>query len=232
MESNCKNWRRCNISKKRLVRLLIINLSIVIVLSFVFMVVIDYRLKHSLDNYISIESERVASHVINQSIKDLNYSPKYYLSSEDERLSYDFNSINKYKDTLTKRIQYYFSLIENGNYSKYPLYTVNYNRNKYENVRKGYLCEMSINSLFDSVIFANVGPTIPIKLSFVGEININIEIKTKEYGINNVIVEIYAIVDVTNKISMPIGKKKTSIRVKEPITVDIVKGTIPNYYIH
>lgn len=232
MESNCKNWRRCNISKKRLVRLLVINLFVVVVSSLVFIWAINYKLKHSLDNYISIESERIASHVINQSIKDLNYSPKYYLSGDDERLSYDFNSINKYKDTLTKRIQYYFSLIENGNYSRFPLYTLNYNRNKYKNIKKGYLCEMSFNSLFDSVIFANVGPTIPINISFIGEINVNIDIRTKEYGINNVIVEIYAIVDVTNKISMPISKQKTSIRITEPITVDIVKGMIPNYYIH
>lgn len=209
-----------------------INLFVVIVSSFIFVGVINYKLKKSLDSYISIESERVASHVINQSIKDLDHFPKYYLSSEGERLSYDLKSINKYKDTLSKRIQYYFSQIENGNYSKYPLYTVNYNKNKYKDIRKGYLCEMSFNSLFDSVIFANVGPTVPIKLSFVGNINVNIDIKTKEYGINNVIVEIYAVVDVTNKISMPIGKQKTSIRVKEPITIDIVKGMIPNYYIH
>lgn len=192
---------------------------------------INLKLKKSLDGYISVESERVVSHVINQSIKDINYSPKYYLNDNNENISYDFSSINKYKDLLSNRIQYYFSLIEKGDYRKYPESTLQYNKRKYRSVKKGYMCEMSFNSLFDSVIFANIGPTVPVKLSFVGDVNVNIDIKTKEYGINNVIVEIYGVVDITNKISMPIGKEKILVRVKEPITVDIVRGSIPDYYV-
>ena len=90
---------------------------------------------------------------------------------------------------------------------------------------------MSFNALFNSVIFANVGPTIPVKLSFVGNVSVNLDVKTKEYGINNAIVEIYADVDIINKISMPIVQKKINVSVKEPIVIDIVKGNIPDYYV-
>ena len=204
---------------------------IVIVFSFILIIIINIKLKKALDNYINIESERVVSHVINQSIKDISFPSDYYLKTDDGNISYNFSNINSYKDELTKKIQNYFSLIESGDYSQYPLYTVQYNKNKYNKIKKGYLCEMSFNSLFNSVVFANVGPTIPIKLSFIGNISVNLDVKTKEYGINNAIVEIYADVGITNKISMPIVQKKINVSVKEPIVVDIVKGNIPDYYV-
>ena len=194
---------------------------IVIVFSFILIIIINIKLKKALDNYINIESERVVSHVINQSIKDISFPSDYYLKTDDGNISYNFSNINSYKDELTKKIQNYFSLIESGDYSQYPLYTVQYNKNKYNKIKKGYLCEMSFNSLFNSVVFANVGPTIPIKLSFIGNISVNLDVKTKEYGINNAIVEIYADVGITNKISMPIVQKKINVSVKE----------IPDYYV-
>ena len=84
----------------------------------------------------------------------------------------------------------------------------------------------------NSVLFSNIGPTIPVKITFIGTTSVNIDIKTKEYGINNVIVETYAIIDIVNEISLPITTKKISVKVREPITVDIVKGVVPNYYVH
>lgn len=84
----------------------------------------------------------------------------------------------------------------------------------------------------NSVLFADVGPTIPLKITFVGTTNVNIDVRTKEYGINNVIVETYAVIDIVNEVSLPVTTKKINIKVSEPITVDIVRGNIPNYYVH
>ena len=79
-------------------------------------------------------------------------------------------------------------------------------------------------------MFANVGPSIPIKLSYIGDTIVNIDIEEKEYGINNVIVKIFAVVEVTNQVSMPISSKKTILKVKVPISINIINGQIPNYY--
>ena len=232
MESNCKNRRRRNISKKRLIGFLIKNILLVIIISFFVIFIVNYRLKKSLKNYIGIEVERVVSHVINQSIRDINISSSDYIYLKGDNISYDMAVINEYKDKLSNRIQEYFSYIEKGDYTKYPSFTQQYNRDKYKKVRKGYLCEMSFNSIMNSVLFADVGPTIPLKITFVGTTNVNIDVKTKEYGINNVIVETYAVIDIVNEVSLPITTKKISVKVREPITIDIVKGNIPNYYVH
>ena len=41
-----------------------------------------------------------------------------------------------------------------------------------------------------------------------------------------------AIIDVVNEISLPITTKKIKVKIKEPITMDIVKGVVPDYYVH
>lgn len=232
MGSNSKNRRRCYISEKGLKIFFIRNLLFVFIISFIFIITINYRLKNTLNNYISIESERITSHVVNQAIRDINISSDDYIYLNDDNYSYNLAVINEYKDRLSKKIQEYFSYIENGDYSKYPSFVQQYNRNKYQNVRKGYLCEVSFNSIMNSVLFSNVGPTIPIKITFVGTTNVNIDIKTKEYGINNAIIEMDAIIDVVNEISLPITTKKIKVKIKEPITMDIVKGVVPDYYVH
>lgn len=232
MESNSKNRRRCNISEKGLKVFLIKNLLLVFIISFVFLIVINYRLKKTLNNYISIEAERIASHVVNLSIKDINISSHDYIYLNGDNYSYNLVFINEYRDRLSRKIQDYYSYIENGDYSKYPSFVQQYNRDKYKNVKKGYLCEVSFNSIMNSVLFSNVGPTIPIKITFVGTTNVNVDIKTKEYGINNAIIEMDAIIEVVNEISLPITTGKIKIKVKEPITMDIVKGVVPNYYVH
>ena len=52
----------------------------------------------------------------------------------------------------------------------------------------------------------------------------------KEYGINNVIVETYLVVTIKEQVIMPLSSKRKNIVIKEPLTIDIIQGSIPNYY--
>ena len=58
-------------------------------------------------------------------------------------------------------------------------------RRKYPFFKSGYLCEVNFNSLRNSALFGNVGPSIPIKLSFMGYTHSDVIVHVKEYGINN-----------------------------------------------
>ena len=193
---------------------------------------INLRMIVILKKYIIVEVERMTYHIVNQAIKDVNFSLDGYKNLSDDSYSYNLAVINDYKDKLSKKIQEYLIEIEKGNYSDLLSDSLLYNKNKYKWVRNGYLCEISYNSIFYSSVFSNIGPTIPIKLSFIGNTSVNIDIKTRDYGINNVIIEIYAIVDVSNQISLPISTKKFDYKIKEPIIIDVVKGDVPNYYVH
>ena len=111
------------------------------------------------------------------------------------------------------------------------LFVVDRFRNgKFKKMDNGILCDISLGSVRNSSLFANVGPTIPIKLTFTGVVNAELDVKIKEYGINNVIVEMDVIVKVREHASMPLTSKRKDIVVKEPISIEIIKGEIPDYY--
>lgn len=132
--------------------------------------------------------------------------------------------INKLTNDISVKIQRILNDIDASNISDY--YTNN-NSNIYKHIRNGIVCELSLGSIRKSLLFANIGPTIPIKLVFLSQNNVDIDFETAEYGINNIIVKMYLKVTLHEQITMPISSKRKEIVVKEPLTVHIIKGEIP-----
>ena len=105
-----------------------------------------------------------------------------------------------------------------------------YKTGKFKKMKNGIICDISLGTIRNSVLFANIGPTIPIKLSFLGQVNTDIDIKEKEYGINNILIKTYLIVRIKEQATMPISSKRKEIIIRKPISIDIIKGEIPKYY--
>ena len=222
-------------NKKRLFFLLLL---ISFLLSFLLLTLIDKRLNEILENYIDAEVDKITSLVIGNAIKNTPSTKemKNFLKvdrnekNEIEKISYDTAEINKIKIDLTNNIQKELNEIEVGNLENYPFPQQAKLRNKYNYIKSGYICEVNLNSISFSTLFGNLGPSIPIKLSFMGYTQVELEVNTKEYGINNVLIEVDAVVTISNLITMPISSKTHTIVRKEPISIEIIKGAIPNYY--
>lgn len=182
-----------------------------------------------MNNYIYVEVKRTATYVINKSLDEIDLSNFNNIYNGEYYTKYGIDYTNKLKKKISNKIQKNFSNVEKGLIVDNDSLEI-YDKNKYKYVNKGYLCEISFGSIVGSSLFSNIGPTIPIKIVFVGDTYVNIEFETKNYGINNVIVKTYLIVEVLNKASMPIGSKDCKITIKEPIGVEIIKGKVPNYY--
>lgn len=210
--------------------LVLLNMLLVFVLSCILLINIDYRMNDVLETYINIEAKRIVSHVVNKSLKEVDVLKiGEYLDIGDDGITYNVVNINNFKNELTSKIQKNFSAIEHGDFSDYPLF-FNYDKKKYRHIQHGYLCEVNFNSIRKSILFSNVGPNIPIRLIFTGDISVDVDVKVKEYGINNAMIELYAIVVVSNQVTMPFSSKNQNIKLREPLTIDIVKGIVPNYY--
>lgn len=237
MEQYRKDRGRFYFSKKR-IRLFFFCWILVFIISFSYLRFIDERVKIVLKDYLPIEVERLSGYVVREVVKDISstYSSNDFVNvvrnrdDSIERIVYS-NKINDIRNKIASDVDKMFYDIESGNYSKYNIYQYDITNNKYKYIRNGFLCELSSNSLQKSTLFGNLGPNIPIKISFVGYSFADISINTREYGINNVIIEIIAEVEVNSVISMPISVKKSKVVIKEPIITEIVPGNIPNYYL-
>lgn len=200
-----------------------------VVVSFFFIIFIDKRVNVILDQYINIEVERLTSNIVNRAVSEVmangNYGNLLEIGVKNGHVSYNTNSINKITDSISLFVHDKLINLEEGEYD-----SDNLKNSKFKKMDNGILCDISLGSVKNSSLFANMGPTIPIKLTFIGQVNTELDLNVREYGINNIIVEMSVIVKVYEHATMPLTSKKKEIVVKQPISIEIIKGEIPNYY--
>ena len=142
------------------------------------------------------------------------------------------NKVNIFRDELVQKIQSEFYKVENGIFDDYNLASQEKLRSKYPFFKNGYLCEVGFNSLRGSIFFGNLGPIIPIKLSFLGFVSSDVDVNVKEYGVNNVIVETDVVVVVSNLITLPVSTRVHNTTIKEILSIEIIQGKVPSYYVN
>lgn len=193
---------------------------------------IDKRLNVILDQYINIEVERLTSNIVNRAVSEVMMKEDYkslLIIGDNNSISYNTKNINKIIDSISLYVHQKLVNLESGD-ADFIFGIEKYRKSKFKNMDKGILCDISLGSIRNSSLFANVGPTIPIKLTFTGQVKAELDVKTKEYGINNVIVEMNVMVSVREQASMPLTSKHKDIVVTEPLSIEIIKGEIPDYY--
>ena len=231
MEWYYKNRGRCNISKKRLKTKFFTGIIFVFVISFFCLFLIDKRINKVLEPYINVEVERLVNNVvvkiINEKVKGINIDDIIINNNSNE--FYDTTKINLLEKEIDDALQEEIIKIDDGKIDDIFI-PERIKKSKFKKVKNGILCDVSIGSIRNSTLFANVGPVIPIKLTFTSQLNSNIDIDIKEYGINNVIVEVYYVGEFYEQITMPMTSKRRKIVVKKPVLINIIKGKIPDYY--
>lgn len=171
----------------------------------------------------NVEAERLVNNIVSKAIND-----------EIKNIDMDLNINNTYKLNeieiqIDERIQRELINIDDGILDEYFI-PKRVKTGRFKKIKNGVLCDISIGSIRGSTLFANIGPTIPIKLLFSSGMNSNISINVSEYGINNAIIKVYYNVDLNEQITMPISSNRKKISIKKIVAVDIINGKIPDYY--
>ena len=190
----------------------------------------------SLGPYVDIEVERLTNNIVDTAVRKKMQEKKYgpFLmenSSENGEtfFSYDTVELNLLKNEITSYVQKVLSHLDCADIEDDYLFQ-QLKTSKFKKIKNGILAENSINSLRGSTLFGNMGPSIPIRLYFVGQVSSKIDIFAKEYGINNVLVEVYLIIKVKEQVMMPISSKTKEIEIRELVSMDVVRGKVPSYY--
>ncbi len=207
------------------------------IISFFLLLYLGRKINPTLYKYSNIESKRFVSNIVNSTINDIiskEYDGELFTinknsNDEIEILDYDTKKVNKLLSKITKSIKEKLTNLEDGNIKDLELSS---NFKIVDLDKNGVLCEIPIGALYKNVLFNNIGPTIPIKLSFIGGVESTINTKISNYGINNLMLEINVKVVVEEQITMPKLSKKSHVEFLAPLTIKIIEGKIPNYYIN
>ena len=215
---------------------MLFSIFFVLICTYYFINYINKKTYKIIDSYISIDVKNIITNIVNISVADVDFDSRsdyliYDRNSYNEivGISYDTNVVNDYSNKLISVIQKNLLNLENGKLDDF-YFSSRYKVGKYKNIKNGLLTEISLGTINGLTILSNIGPTIPIKLVFTGNVSVTIDASIKEYGINNSIITLYANVIVDAVSTMPISSRIQTVKVRRPVSVNIIKGNIPNFY--
>jgi sporulation protein YunB len=89
-----------------------------------------------------------------------------------------------------------------------------------------------MGAVFNNSFLNNLGPKIPIRFSLVGEIKANLKSTITNYGINNALIETVMHLTLNINVILPIATKEISVESNVPISMKIISGAVPEYYLN
>ena len=216
--------------------LIIILLIISIFLAFKF---INLKINPVLLDYANMEARKLASIIINDAInknfKDINIDELFIITKEENEIkAIDFNPIivNQVLTNTTILIQTNLKYLEQGKIELLNLNTdalIDYNTDK---LRQGIIYEIPSGVIFGNSFLANIGPKIPVRFSLVGDIVSYVNTNVKDYGINNALIEVNIVLELSEQLILPFVTDKITIDTTIPVALKLIQGTVPNYYLN
>ncbi len=139
-------------------------------------------------------------------------------NAEDEVISvdYNFNVVYKY---LNEGLNKLYEGINNLN-PKLNYYTFN---NGVFFVPVGLINK-------NNILLENLGFKIPCKVNLITNVEINFKTRVSDYGFNNLLVELYLVVDTENDLFSPNTYKSFGKSYEIVIASKVIVGNIPEYY--
>ena len=89
---------------------------------------------------------------------------------------------------------------------------------------------LPLGLVYNNVLMDNLGFRIPCRINFISDIDMGFKTKVKNYGVNNLLIELYVVIDVKNHIMSPSSYKEFGDTYEIIVASKIVMGKIPVYY--
>jgi sporulation protein YunB len=89
---------------------------------------------------------------------------------------------------------------------------------------------LPVGLIYNNILMDNLGFRIPCKIEFISDIDMGFKTKVKDYGVNNLLIELYIVIDVKNFIMSPSTYKEFGETYEILVSSKIVMGRIPMYY--
>lgn len=215
----------------------ILAIIICLILSVIYLGILSKKIMPSLMNYSKVQLKRIGMEVLRDAgSKEVNeYLDGKELfvvtkNKSDEIESIDFNTalINNASNIVSENVQKRLSEIENGINMPEELYF----ETKHKKLRNGIIYMVPLSFIYSNLIFFDLGPKIPMKIKYSGNVGIDIKSRISKYGINSALIEIYLNVEVTQRVYLPFCSSDVKLDSQIPIIMKIIKGNVNNFSNH
>lgn len=205
-----------------------------IIFSTIFLIILNKKAMPVIMNYASVQTKKIGIEVLrNTGTDELNelidnnnlFSVTQNNNGEIESIDFNTRVINDALKIIAKNVRKRLKEVEKGK---------NLPDEIYENIldkklKNGIIYEVPIGVVFGDSLFSNIGPKIPVKIKYSGNVSLDIKTRVSEYGLNSALIEVYVLVEVTQRTILPFQSKDIKLSSEIPIVIKVIKGSIPYY---
>ncbi len=101
---------------------------------------------------------------------------------------------------------------------------------KNEKLEQGILTSIPIGTITNNIFLSRIGPKIPIKIHFVGNSLAEIKTDVTNYGLNNALIKIILVINISYQIITPIKYPSKELSYEIILDTIITQGSVPNWY--
>jgi len=186
-----------------------------------------------------MQARKITSVIFSQSINDEIISifedKELLITNENNEgtvSSIDFNSVvvNKALLKISSNVKGYLKKLETGQIEELGLSDEDLFNVDDKKLKNGVVYEVPTGIIFNNGLLSNIGPKIPVKLKYLGNVTTDIVTDISDYGINNAIVKIGVKIVVKMQVVLPYSASQIDVESTIPITIKLIQGTVPNYY--
>lgn len=193
--------------------------------------IIEYKLSAYVEEEVNRVSKILIRDILDKDFLDsLNLDDLYIVernsNNELEMVNFNMGKINEILGIINDEIIYYFDKFERGEVE------LLYEAKLFDKIKDYMIIEVPLGSVLNNPILSNIGPKMPIKLLFSGDVEADVDTSIKEYGINNVLLEIDVKIVVVEKIIFPFSSRSVEIFFDFPLAIELISGKVPENYLN
>lgn len=207
---------------------ILIVLMIVMISTFVKIKTFSVKSNKILLNFARNQSSKIATTIINLSLKEVYDNDlskimkvKYDKNGNTVGVDFDNNKINKLNCAVNNNILKSIKKFENGQLNDLNIEYLD---------EKNLIYKVPIGVIYNIPVLVDISPQIPFKTSLLSSVESNIYTKTRDYGINNSLIEVYIKLSLDIQVILPFSSDTVNIVKEIPIGSKVIQGKIPQYY--
>ena len=189
-------------------------------------------------NYAKMQTNKLSTALVNKAIQttileDLKDDDIILVDYNNEGVAscVEFNtySINKITSKVASSVYNNLKYVEEGNIEKieYDKLGLEVDSNL---LAKGIIYEIPYGMAFNNALLANVGPRLPVRFTVIGEVTSLVESQVTQYGINNALIEVIAMLTIKMQVVIPLATSISEIVYPIPIAIKAINGTVPTFF--
>ena len=217
-------YKKKNFNKKSKISLI---LCCVVILDIIFFNLFSGRLGKSISYSAMIKIEELTKFYLNDTIKKyLNINTNDYIklnlvNNNIVNVDIDNNKCNVLLNNIINDLEGNVKRIELGEITDYHNLEMLRSNN-------GVVVFMPIGVATNNTLFARLGPKVPVKVSFLENVDAYVDVEVESYGINNSLIKLYINIKIEEIVELPIEKDRNNIEYKFLLASKLINGEVPD----